>query len=128
MPRSTADSLPHVLVVDDDEVLRDSLGVALETLGYAVDYASDGRSALVEVARHRPEAIITDLQMPGMDGFELLQEMAIVNRRVPVIAISGGGPEALQAARRLGAVATFAKPVRDTELASAIEHCRVTHD
>lgn len=115
----------RVLVVDDDDAVRESLGISLETLGYDVGYASDGAAALVEVARRRPEAIVTDLQMPGMDGLALLREMAVVNRRVPVIAISGGNPEGLETARRLGAVATFAKPVKDEILASAIERCRV---
>src|SRR4051812_2702235 len=105
----------RILIVDDDDAVRESLGVSLETLGYEVGYASDGRAALVEVARQRPEAIVTDLQMPGMDGLALIREMAVVNRGVPIIAISGGSPDGLEAARRLGAVATFAKPVMDEQ-------------
>jgi len=126
MERSGADAPPRILLVDDDEFVRDALGISLEMLGYDVAYASDGLAALAEVARRRPEAIITDLQMPGMDGLALLREMAVVNRNVPVIAISGGGPEALAAARRLGAVEAFDKPVMDDDLASAIERFRIT--
>jgi CheY-like chemotaxis protein len=115
----------RILLVDDDDAVRESLGLCLETLGYQVGHASDGRAALVEVARHRPAAIVTDLQMSGMDGLTLLREMAMINRRVPVIAISGGSPEGLAAARRLGAAEALAKPVLDRDLASAIERCRV---
>jgi CheY-like chemotaxis protein len=111
----------RVLVVDDDDAARESLGTSLETLGYDVGYASDGQSALEAVERLHPEAVITDLQMPGMDGFSLLREMAIHNRGIPVIAISGGGPGMLESARRLGAFETFPKPVMDVDLASAIE-------
>jgi CheY-like chemotaxis protein len=116
----------RILLVDDDEAVRESLGLGLETLGYQVGHASDGRAALAEVARHRPAAIVTDLQMSGMDGLDLLREMAMINRRVPVIAISGGSPEGLAAARRLGAAETLVKPVLDRDLASAIERCRST--
>jgi len=124
MERPGADAPTRILLVDDDEFVRDALGIALETLGYDVIYASDGRAALAEIARQRPAAIVTDLQMPGMDGLALLREMSIINRHVPVIVMSGGGPEALATARRLGAVATLAKPVMDGELASAIERFR----
>jgi PleD family two-component response regulator len=50
----------RILVVDDDYFVREALGYALETMGYDVGYASDGRSALNAVARHRPEAIVTE--------------------------------------------------------------------
>jgi FixJ family two-component response regulator len=114
----------RILLVDDDEAVREALGVSLETLGYAVDYAEDGRSALAQVDRQRPAAIVTDLQMPGMNGLDLLREMAARNHGVPVIALSGGDITLLESARRLGAVETFSKPVIDEDLASAIERCR----
>src|SRR4051812_16933391 len=74
----------YILVVDDDHSLREAIGACLEVMGYEVRYASDGRSALAQVAQRRPEAMVTDIQMPGMDGLELLREMAIRNRDVPV--------------------------------------------
>ena len=114
----------RILIVDDDAAVRESLGLSLETMGYDVDYASDGYTALDAIARLQPGAIVTDLQMPGMGGLDLLRELAARNRGVPVIAISGGSPEILESARRLGAVETFSKPVMDDDLASAIERCR----
>jgi phosphoserine phosphatase RsbU/P len=114
----------RILVVDDDDAVRESLGVSLESLGYDVRYAHDGRSALAAVEQSHPEAMITDLQMPGMSGLDLLREMAVRNIGVAVIAISGGDTQMLESARRLGAVETFAKPVMDDDLASAIERWR----
>jgi two-component system C4-dicarboxylate transport response regulator DctD len=124
MTQPGTDAPLRILVVDDDDFVREALGVALESLGYDVDYARDGRSALDAVARLTPEAVITDLQMPGMDGLELVRELSNRNRGLPVIAISGGGETMLASARRLGAVETFAKPVMDQDLAAAIERCR----
>jgi CheY-like chemotaxis protein len=120
---SASATCPRILVVDDDAGLREAIGALLEVMGYEVGYASDGRSALDQVAQRRPEAVVTDLQMPGMDGFELLREMAIQNSDVPVIAISGGDTALLETARKLGAAETFAKPVLGDTLASAIERC-----
>ncbi len=124
MARFGGEAPLHILVVDDDDAVRESLGLSLETYGYDVDYAADGQSALAAVARLRPEAVVTDIQMPGMDGLELLREMAVRNRGVPVIAISGGGDMVLESARQLGAVEAFAKPVMDEDLVAAIERCR----
>ena len=121
---SSVPSTPqHILVVDDDAGLREAIGAFLEVMGYEVGYASDGRSALDQVAQRRPKAVVTDLQMPGMDGLELLREMAIRNRDVPVIASCGGDTALLETARKLGAAETFAKPVMGDTLASAIERC-----
>ena len=103
----------HVLVVDDDEAVRESLGLCLESLGYEVDYASDGQSALERIERCPPEVIVTDLQMPGMDGLALLGELPSRGCAAPVIAISGGCSSMLDRSRELGAAATFAKPVMD---------------
>jgi DNA-binding NtrC family response regulator len=113
----------RILIVDDDDAVRESLGLSLETMGYDVDYARDGRSALAAIAQVAPEAVVTDLQMPGMGGLDLLRELASRKNGVPVIAMSGGGAAMLESARRLGAVETFAKPVMDSMLASAIERC-----
>jgi len=118
----------RILIVDDNDAVRESLGLCLETMGYDVDYARDGHSALAAIARLEPEAVVTDLQMPGMNGLELLRELAIRNRGLPVIAISGGNPDMLESARQLGAVETFSKPVMDDDLASAIERfCAARH-
>lgn len=80
---------PKLLVVDDEMPIRMSLSAILTELGYGVRTAHDGFSALIEIRRETPDLILSDLNMPGMSGFELL---AVVRRRFPmiqVIAMSG---------------------------------------
>ena len=76
-------------VVDDDISLRMSLSAILKPFGHSIRSAEDGFSALVEVRNEIPDIILSDLNMPGMSGFELL---SVVRRRFPairVIAMSG---------------------------------------
>jgi CheY-like chemotaxis protein len=78
-----------LLVVDDDETIRSSFLLIFQSLGYQARSASDGFSALSEMRAQIPDILLSDLNMPGMSGFELL---SIVRRRFPsiyVIAMSG---------------------------------------
>ena len=83
------DPRPRLLVVDDEVSLRTSLSLVLEHVGYDVRSAENGFSALSEIRKAVPDILISDLNMPGMSGFELL---SVVRRRyptIPVIAMSG---------------------------------------
>ena len=83
----------QILVVDDEPSLRTSLSISLRELGYDVRSAKDGFSALSEMRNTVPDILISDLNMPGMSGFELL---SVVRRRfpaIPVIAMSGAFPD-----------------------------------
>jgi len=78
-----------VLIVEDEEFLRTSLVQIFTVLGHRVRCASDGLAGLIEMRREIPEILLSDLNMPGMSGFELL---SVVRRRFPairVIATSG---------------------------------------
>jgi len=78
-----------VLVVDDEPMIRTSLSLILAQIGYLVRSAGDGFSALAELQKEIPTILISDLNMPGMNGFELLSQ---VRRRFPsvqTIAMSG---------------------------------------
>ena len=78
-----------LLIVDDDSSLRNSLSTLFTQLGYQVRSAEDGFSALEEVRQQVPDLILSDLNMPGMSGFEFL---SVVRRRFPelhAIAMSG---------------------------------------
>jgi DNA-binding response OmpR family regulator len=83
----------RVLVVDDDELLREQLAMVLERQGHAVMMAENGRAGLEAAERDVPDLIITDLSMPGMDGFELLERLKAGTRtqHIPVIVVSGEG-------------------------------------
>ena len=84
-----SDIIFKVLVVDDDALLRMSLLQTLTHAGYKVRSADGGHAALSEIDRETPDLLLSDLNMPGLSGFELLSE---VRRRFPaiqVIAMSG---------------------------------------
>jgi len=79
----------EILLVDDNEAIRDSIGSVLRMAGYEVTVAEDGLDALLQLRRSFPTVIISDLNMPQMSGFEFL---SVVRRRFPhisVIAMSG---------------------------------------
>lgn len=78
-----------LLIADDERSIRISLSCVFEEIGYRVRTALDGFSALVEIGREEPEILLSDLNMPGMSGFDLLAE---VRRRYPAVrtvAMSG---------------------------------------
>jgi len=78
-----------ILIVEDEESVRTSLAMVLSGLGLRVRSASDGLAALIEMRHEAPDILLSDLNMPGMSGFELL---SVVRRRFPavlVIAMSG---------------------------------------
>ena len=68
---STAVRLRTILVIDDDPALRETMQRQLETFGFRVVLAADGREGLAEVARSQPDVVLCDLTMPVMDGLEL---------------------------------------------------------
>jgi CheY-like chemotaxis protein len=102
-----------VLVADDDASVRRVLQRALAREGYEVRCAGDGAEALEFIEADAPDLVVTDINMPDMDGIELLIQVA---RRggIKVIAISGGGlfpaHELLEDARLFGAVDILPKP------------------
>ncbi|HEY2233413.1 MAG TPA: response regulator [Candidatus Angelobacter sp.] len=79
----------QIMVVDDDESIRDSLALVLQASGYETVTAINGFDALLQLKRKLPAIVLSDLNMPQMSGFELL---SVVRRRFPqilVIAMSG---------------------------------------
>lgn len=83
----------RVLVVDDEPQIRRALRTALSAHGYTVEVAEDGVSGLESIASWRPDAVVLDLVMPGMDGFEVLRQSRAWSR-APVIVLSARGQEA----------------------------------
>src|SRR5688572_30708194 len=78
----------HVLVVDDEATTRAGLEKLLRQEGYSVDAASDGLSALALAAERPPDLVVTDLNMPKMDGLELLGKLREAYRGLPVIVVT----------------------------------------
>ncbi|HVO22636.1 MAG TPA: response regulator [Candidatus Margulisiibacteriota bacterium] len=77
--------MARILIVDDDDNQRLLYRELFEEEGYEVVDASDGRQALVCIERDPPDAVILDINMPGMDGLQTLARIHDLNRRLPVI-------------------------------------------
>jgi two-component system response regulator MprA len=117
----TADENVRVLVVDDDELIRDTLATALSDEGYTVRVASDGRAALSTLGEWRPDLIVLDLMMPIMDGpsFRAAQRTARGVEDIPVIVLSAAHNVQARAAD-LEAAAVFPKPFDLSALLDAV--------
>lgn len=100
-----------ILVVDDDARVRDSIGAVLGDEGFRVRYAADGSEALAAAAAERPDLVLLDVWLPGMDGIQVLEELRRNHEGLLVIVISGhGNIETAVRATRLGAVGFIEKP------------------
>lgn len=111
-----------VLVVDDKEMMRDSVGSTLTRAGFTVRTASDGRGALREIALKRPDAVVTDLSMPGMSGVDLLGEVRGLDEDLPVVLMTAFGTvETAVEAMKRGAFDYLTKPFEGDELIIAVK-------
>jgi two-component system response regulator MprA len=79
---------PHVLVVDDDRAVRESLRRSLEFNGYAVSLAEDGAEALAGISGTNPDAIVMDVMMPRLDGIETTRALRSVGNLVPILVLT----------------------------------------
>jgi two-component system chemotaxis response regulator CheY len=112
----------RVLVVDDDEAIRDLLDDVLELEGYEARIAPDGEAALAAAADWTPDLIVLDLMMPKMDGWQFREAQRGLPhlRDVPVLVVSAS-QRAKDAYRELGAAAVVHKPFDLEELISTID-------
>ena len=115
----------RILIVDDDDALRDSLQLVLATEGYQVSAAADGTAALAQIEASPIDVVLCDLRMPGLDGLELIPQLL---RRAPgstVILMSAYGTADLAIeAMQLGAYDYLAKPFEPSEALLAIRKAR----
>jgi two-component system, NtrC family, nitrogen regulation response regulator NtrX len=103
---------PRILVIDDESAIRDSLKMILEYEDYQFMGAASGQDGLATVQRERPDAVLLDIKMPGMDGMEVLRKLHALDETLPVIMISGHGATATAVeAIKSGAVDFFDKPL-----------------
>ena len=111
----------HVLVVDDDELVRTGLAANLERDGYRVSAAPSANEALALMSRAEVDLVLTDLVMEGMDGMALLRRVASQSPDLPVIVLTGHGSasNAIEAIRE-GAADYIQKPAKPEEIAHRI--------
>ena len=111
MRDAAVDDAPLILVVDDDERLRERLGRALEARGYAVRMAGDYDQALAVARESLPEMAVVDLRMPGPSGLELIRALKDLDPETRIVVLTGYGSIATTIdAMRLGAVYYLQKP------------------
>jgi CheY-like chemotaxis protein len=117
------DKRPTVLVVDDDHAFCETIARCLAQRGYDVTCADSGEVAAVAIGENHPDVIVTDVQMPGMDGIDLMNWLRDNEFDIPVIVISGEHIEegefgektvdsesGMAAAAQMGAVSVLHKP------------------
>lgn len=114
-----------VLIIDDDAVFRGAMSKALKQGGYETIIALDGMEATRTIEVEKPDIIVTDLFMPNKEGFELIQEVRLVDPAIKIIAISSDGlagySSYLKMAKAFGANAILQKPFTADQLLSTIE-------
>lgn len=112
----------HILLVEDDPVSAESLKALLEEHGYHVQVAKDGGQAHSAFRMRRPDFVITDLILPGENGFELIDRMKRSDESVPVLVLSAISLEDSRSlSERLGADGYLTKPAEPDNLLTEIK-------
>ena len=123
--------MARILIIDDDEAVRNLLRDALEFVGYEVVEAANGRDGLHLYRLAPTPLVITDVMMPGLNGFSVMHELRRDFPEVKIIAISAAGRHTLDLARRAGAHCTLPKPFLLTaflDVVHTIMHTTVAPD
>src|SRR5205085_1353033 len=109
--KEMATESPKVLLVDDDRDLLQLIAMRLQAAGYAVTAVESGEAALAALAVTRPQVVVTDLRMQGMDGMGLFEAVHRESPSLPVVILTAHGtiPEAVTATRR-GVYSFLTKP------------------
>ena len=125
MMSDLVDELDHhvrILVVDDEEIIRDVLHDTFSNTGYKVKSAKDGQEAISQIENEPFEIVIADLKMPGMNGMELLQRILKINPDICVLIITAYSTvESAVSAMKLGAYDYICKPFEIEEMKVVIE-------
>jgi DNA-binding response OmpR family regulator len=85
--------MPNILVIDDDESLRDTIGIMLEQEGFSPILVSDGKTGYERALAVKPDLMIVDLRLPGMSGIEICKQLRAASFKTPIIVLSAVGEE-----------------------------------
>jgi DNA-binding response OmpR family regulator len=117
--------MPGILVVEDDDDLREMLKISLVKNKYTVLEAADGKDAITKFKPSITDLVITDIIMPQEEGLKVILKIREVKPEVKIIAISGGGKAGpgsyLNIAKALGADAVFSKPFSINDLLNKVK-------
>lgn len=113
----------RILIIDDDPEMIASLGRTLRASGYTTVSAPDAETGLLEIAKERPAVIISDVQMPGINGFQLCRQLraSAATQDLPVILMSGKTDPADHFwAKEVGARVLLRKPIEVSKLVAEV--------
>lgn len=121
MSNTAKEGTPKVYIVDDDEPIRDSISMLLDTLDIPNEVFADASSFLTAVDDSSSGIAVLDIRMPGMSGLELQDKLIAQGTKLPIVFITGHGdvPMAVEAMKK-GAIDFIRKPFRDQELLDSI--------
>ncbi len=112
---------PRVLIVEDDPDLLVVLRINLSSAGLQPILAADGRTAIARVMSERPDAVLLDVMLPGIDGWQVLEELHALGDPAPVVVCSAKkNAEDMERARRLGAWEYLPKPFDISRVVDAV--------
>lgn len=113
----------RVLVVDNEATIREMLAIILDAEGYLVDQAADGGEALTAIGKARPDVILLDIKMPGIDGYEFAQMYkATGGKKSPIVVITAA-QSAEAAAAEIEACSYLGKPFGVDQLLATVNEC-----
>jgi len=115
--------MSKILAIDDDSIIRTLLSNSLSKAGYNVVTAADGESGLMKAANEKPDIVITDYQMPGISGLDVITELKKSYPGLPVILLTAHGDVALTIKSiQLGAYDFIEKPIQMQEVLEVIKN------
>ena len=120
-PMGTGKPRGSVLVVDDEPTITDVVSRYLQRAGYATRIASDGPSALQTAVQDRPDLVVLDLMLPGMDGLEVMRRLRERGQVAVILLTAKGEPTDRVIGLRLGADDYVAKPFSPAELVARVD-------
>ncbi|ASB86983.1 response regulator [Bacillus sonorensis] len=111
-----------ILIVDDQYGIRVLLNEVFNKEGYQTFQAANGIQALDIVKKERPDLVLLDMKIPGMDGIEILKRMKVIDADIRVIIMTAYGElDMIQESKELGALTHFAKPFDIDEIREAVK-------
>ncbi|MEC2285775.1 sporulation initiation phosphotransferase Spo0F [Bacillus velezensis] len=111
-----------ILIVDDQYGIRILLNEVFHKEGYQTFQAANGIQALDIVTKERPDLVLLDMKIPGMDGIEILKRMKMIDESIRVIIMTGYGElDMIKESKELGALTHFAKPFDIDEIRDAVK-------